>query len=234
VSCSKTTNKMKNPSNKMTTELIDISSNKLTATNVNVTDVTYLGEKATKVKLTDAYQQKLVDAFKAKKHINPNAHAALPIDLFIGEVEFDMAIEINEFANPFSRGFGGLAFRLQEDNETYEAIYTRGTNGLLNKPLPEATQVTHGIQYVSEPKQNFAFLRTNYPEIYEKPASISINTWHHYKFVIKENSVSVFIDNAPTPSITSDDQFAIKTTGKLALWLGPATNTYFKNFKITK
>ena len=233
ISCNNNKNNMTEKKTQ-TSKSIDISSSNLKSTNVDITDVVYKDEKATKVKLTEKHQQELIDAAKQKKFIPAHAHAILPVDLHTGIVEFDMAIEINEHANPFSRGFAGLAFRLQPDDVTFEAIYPRGSNGTLNDPLPEAVRVLHGIQYVSEPKNNFFALREKFPEIYEKSARISIDNWHHYKYVIEKNTVSVYIDNAPTPSITVDNQFAVNSSGKLALWLGGATNVYFKKFKVTK
>jgi hypothetical protein len=228
-SCDKTATQEVNP----TTRTIDITVSNLTSTNVDITEVSYLGESATKVVMTNARQQELIDSAAVGNFIAAHAFATVPVELHTGTVEFDMAVELNSFADAFSRGFGGLAYRLQTDNERYEAVYSRGANGLLNSPFPPADQVTHGIQYVSEPAQNFFVLRTDYPEVYEKSANIAINTWHHYKYVISENTVSVYIDNEPTPSITADDQFAITSSGKLALWVADATNAYFKNLVVT-
>ncbi|CAA6798747.1 MAG: Unknown protein [uncultured Aureispira sp.] len=214
-------------------ESIDIAAANLTAKNTDLTDVTYLGAAATKVNVTPARQQAVDDSMAVGTMIGPEAYATLPVEMYTGIVEFDMAIQLNQYANPFSRGFAGLAYRLQDDGVTYEGIYARGTNGLLNDPFPSATQVIHGLQYFSEPNYHFLALRASHPEVYEKPASIAIDTWHHYKYVIGESTTAIYIDNAPAPSMTVDNQFSVTNSGKVALWIGTSTDAYFKDLTVT-
>lgn len=212
---------------------VDISPANLTASNVDLSSETYLGAAATKVSVTAAREQIMADSMAVGTLIGPEAYAALPVELYTGVVEFDLAIQLNQHANPFSRGFAGLAYRLQDDGITYEGIYARGTNGLLNDPFPSATQVIHGLQYFSEPNYHFFALRDSHPEVYEKPASIAIDSWHHYKYVIGENTTSIYIDNAPAPSMTVDNQFSVTNSGNVLLWVGGATDAYFKELKVT-
>ena len=64
-----------------------------------------------------------------------------------GSIEVELAGTPRAGAPPDSRGFIGIAFRL-ESSERYECIYIRPTNGRADDQLRR----NHTMQYVSEPE----------------------------------------------------------------------------------
>lgn len=195
--------------------------------NVNVDRAEYLGRPALKVAFTDEYQQ-------TNEAAQANAYVTIPLTYFYeGTIEVDIAAERNSYANEFSRAFAGVAFRSQPDpkKETYDLVYLRMTNGLLNNPPPPEDRAVRAVQYISPPKWTFDNLREQFPGKYEAGAKIAEKRWNHLRLTVKNNTVQVFIDYDPTP-VLNVPLLGTRAPGPIAFWVDDATTAYFSNLQI--
>jgi hypothetical protein len=212
------------------TEQIDVqlSSTTVNCINTKVKDTVFLGQSALRVSFTDYYEMNYLT-------VQGNGYAEIPISFHNGTIEFDIALELNMYGDTaYTRGFGGILYRKQNE-ETYECFYLRATNGSLNTPpTSDPERLKHAIQYISAPIFHFDTLRTMYPDVYEKPAKIAINRWHHIKLEVNGEKASVFIDNEISPSITVDKMFGANKEGNIGLYVDQGTNAYFKKMTVTK
>jgi hypothetical protein len=204
---------------------ITLNSSNVSAYNTKVKDTVFLGQSALRVSFTDDYELNV--------GTQANAYAEIPVSFHNGIIEFDIALELNQYANEFTRGFGGVLFRKQ-NIDMYECIYLRGTNGSLNNPPPTDPRLTRAIQYISAPQYDFQVLRDNYPGVYEKGAKITINRWHHLKIEVNNKKAVVYIDGDSNPTLTIDNMFGENKEGKVGLFVDQGTNAYYKNMTILK
>lgn len=152
------------------------------------------------------------------------------ITLSNGIIEFDMAGGRSVDAGPMSRGFLGLAFRISEDNTTYDCFYIRAANGRAKTQL----QRNHTVQYISSPDFEWHKLRTETPGKYETYVDMVQLEWTHVKIIIKDNTAEIYVHNATQPTLVVGELLGSQKEGKLGLWVGPGTDAYFANLKITK
>ena len=205
--------------------------NNFLAQNVTVNRATYLGRPALKVAFTDAYQKYYTNA----GFVQTLAYVGIPFTrrFFEGIIDVDIAAERNKYADESIRAFAGILFRKQAENQG-EIVYLRMTNGRLNNPQPEpAERLSRAIQYVSPPKWDFLTLRTEYPGKYEAGADIAEKRWNHLRLVVKNNTVSAYIDKAAKPSLQVP-LLGTSAPGSIALFVDDSTDAYFSNFRITK
>ena len=85
------------------------------------------------------------------------------LDFKDGTIEVDAVGVPRQGAPPDTRGFVGLAFRVQDRGTRFEAFYLRFTNGRADDQFRR----NHATQYVSEPDFPWFRLRQDYPGVYE-------------------------------------------------------------------
>jgi len=90
-----------------------------------------------------------------------------------GIIEVQALSRLLPDAPDYARGFIGLAFRIDENNSTFEGIYIRPTNGRAE----DAFRRNHCTQYFSYPDFKFDRLRDEFPEKYESYADIGLDEW---------------------------------------------------------
>ena len=144
-----------------------------------------------------------------------------------GTIEVDLAGKPSAGAGPGARGFIGIAFRLQD--EKYEYIYLRPTNGRAD----DQVRRNHSTQYSSHPEFDFARLRKESPEKYESYVDLQPGVWTKYRVEIDGRKARLYVHDAEQPSLIVDDLKMDPRAGGVALWVGPATEGYFSNLKIT-
>jgi hypothetical protein len=76
-----------------------------------------------------------------------------------GTIEVQVLSRLLDDAPDFARGFIGIAFRISEDNATFECIYLRPTNSRAGQQLRR----NRSIQYFSFPDFKFERLRNEAP-----------------------------------------------------------------------
>jgi hypothetical protein len=145
-----------------------------------------------------------------------------------GTIEVDVAGQPAAGAGSGARGFIGIAFRLRGDG-AYEYIYLRPTNGRAE----DQVRRNHSTQYSSHPDFDFARSRQEAPEKYESYVDLEPGVWTKYKIEVEGRKARLYVHGADQPCLIVDDLKLEPGPGGVALWVGPGTEGYFSNLKIT-
>lgn len=148
-----------------------------------------------------------------------------------GTIEVEVLSKFLPDAPEWARGFIGIAFRINDDNSKFENIYIRPDNGRSEDQIRR----NHSVQYYAYPDFKFDRLRKEEPEKYESYADMKMNSWIKIKIVVKGAQARLYLDNNKQPSIVVlDMKHGTKGNGSIGFWVGPGTEGYFKNLKVTK
>jgi hypothetical protein len=145
-----------------------------------------------------------------------------------GTIEVDLAGQPAAGAGTGARGFIGIAFRLQS-NGAYEYIYLRPTNGRAD----DQVRRNHSTQYSSYPDFDFARSRQEAPEKYESYVDLEPGVWTKFKISVEGRKARLYVHGAEQPCLIVDDLKLEPRSGGVALWVGPGTEGYFSNLRIT-
>src|SRR5689334_3249954 len=145
-----------------------------------------------------------------------------------GTVEVDLAGQPAAGTFAGARGFIGIAFRIQGDGR-YEYIYLRPTNGRAD----DQVRRNHSTQYSSHPDFDFARSRQEAPEKYESYVDLQPGVWTKYKIEVEGRKARLYVHGGEQPCLIVDDLKLDPREGGIALWVGPGTEGYFSNLKIT-
>jgi len=126
--------------------------------------------------------------------------------------------------------FIGVAFH-GKDTTSYDAVYFRPFNFF----SPDTARRKHAVEYISHPDYPWEKLRAEHPLVYEHPVypAPDPDKWFHATIVVKQDSVSVYVNHFKTASLTikKPDTFS---EGKIGLWTDPdALSGAFANLSIT-
>lgn len=140
-----------------------------------------------------------------------------------GTIEFDVRGK-----DVLQRSFVGVAFH--GAGEAYEAVYFRPFNFHANDPLSRS----HAVQYVSMPAYTWDKLRSEHPGQYEKAIDPAPDPsgWVHARIVVAYPNITVFVNNAETPSLVVN-QLTHHKSGWIGLWVGNGSGGEFANLKIS-
>jgi hypothetical protein len=145
-----------------------------------------------------------------------------------GTIEVDLAGQPAAGSGGGARGFIGIAFRLQDDGK-YEYIYLRPTNGRAD----DQVRRNHSTQYSSHPDFDFAQSRKEAPEKYESYVDLEPGVWTKYRIEVDGRNARLYVHGAEQPCLVVKDMKLEPRDGGVALWVGPGTEGYFSNLKIT-
>jgi len=180
---------------------------------VKLDSVDYLGKRA--VKITEDGQVP-----------NGEAYAILKDAVFHnGAIEVELAGRPANAASG-SRGFIGIAFRLQ--NGQFEYIYLRPTNGRAD----EQVRRNHSTQYSAYPNFSFADARQQAPEKYESYVDLEPGVWTRSRITVEGTKASLYVHGASKPCLIVNDLKLGDSSGGVALWIGPGTEGYFTGLEI--
>jgi len=192
------------------------SVDRLEAKNVSVTQTTFKGRGA-------------VQLIAAPNADNATSYAVLKDQVFRdGVIEVDLAGQPAAGAGEGARGFIGIAFRLQADGR-YEYIYLRPTNGRAD----DQVRRNHSTQYSSHPDFDFARSRKEAPEKYESYVDLQPGVWTRYRIDVQGRTARLYVNGTEQPVLIVNDLKLAPQPGRVALWVGPGTEGYFANLKIT-
>lgn len=186
------------------------------------------GLKAVNVKL-DAAEFSGRKAVHAQAEANRNGMAVMAFRFHSGTIELDVAGQPAPGADSSARGFIGLAFRVSGDETHYECFYLRPTNGRAEDPIRRS----HAVQYEAEPDYPWDRLRKENPGQYESAADIQPGVWTKMKIVVEGRKAQLFVNGSEQPCLIVNDLKHGVTDGGLALWVGPGTDGYFSNLRVT-
>ena len=152
-------------------------------------------------------------------------------DITNGTIEVKVLSRLLKNAPEFSRGFIGIAFRINDSNTKYESIYIRPTNGRAD----DQVRRNHSIQYYSYPDYKFDRLRKESPERYEAYADMELDKWITLRIEVKGAQAKLFLNNNEQPSLVVNDlKHGANTAGAIALWVETGTEGYFRDLKVHK
>jgi hypothetical protein len=145
-----------------------------------------------------------------------------------GTIELDVAGLPRHGARPDTRGFIGIAFRVQDRGRRYEAFYLRMTNGRADDQLRR----NHSAQYISQPDFPWNRLRNDNPGMYESYVDISAGEWTRMKIEVAGATARLYVNGASEPCLIVKDLKLGEIHGQVALWIGSDTAAYFSNLTI--
>src|SRR5258708_11278634 len=188
----------------------------LEARGTSVSNVTYQGKSAVRLDaLPNAANGQSYAIVKGSRFRN-------------GTIEVELAGKPAANAGPGARGFIGMAFRVQGNR--YEYIYLRPTNGRAD----DQVRRNHSTQYGAQPAFDFDRLRKESPEKYESYVDLESGVWTKYRIVVDGKKARLFVHGAAQPCLIVNDMKLGDSEGAVALWVGPGTEGYFTNLKITQ
>jgi hypothetical protein len=192
------------------------SADRLEGRNVSIAQTNYKGRSA-------------IQVIAAPDAANAASYAVVKdVSFRDGTIEVDVAGQPAAGAGSGARGFIGIAFRLQSDG-AYEYIYLRPTNGRAD----DQVRRNHSTQYSSHPDFDFARSRQEAPEKYESYVDLEPGVWTKYKIEVEGRKARLYVQGAEQPCLIVNDLKLEPRAGGVALWVGPGTDGYFANLKIT-
>ena len=147
-----------------------------------------------------------------------------------GTIEVELAGQPAAGAQGGARGFVGVAFRVQEDDETYDCFYLRPTNGRADDQIRR----NHSAQYISHPHWTWFRLREETPGQYETYVDIGPAEWIAVKIEVTGEKARLYVNGAAQPTlIVNDLKSGADGRGKVALWMEGSTVAHFRNLRIS-
>jgi hypothetical protein len=192
------------------------SADRLEGQNVSIAQTTFNGRSA-------------IQVIAAPDAANAASYAVVKdVSFQNGTIEVDLAGQPAAGAGGGARGFIGIAFRLQRDG-SYEYIYLRPTNGRAD----DQVRRNHSTQYSAHPDFDFARSRQQAPEKYESYVDLEPGVWTTYKIDVDGRRARLYVHGAAQPSLVVNDLKHEPRAGGVALWVGPGTEGYFANLRVT-
>ena len=158
--------------------------------------------------------------YKGKKALHlagrEQCYVYLPIDDFQdGVIEVDISGDI----------FSGMGFRGRDKGKRVEKMYFRPQNSGTDRH-------ENTVQYsvIGREGGHWCDLRTQFPGKYETGVDIKQGEWFHAKFVIKGESLKVYLNGSDKPILTVDPMLDGVSKGSVGVW---GWDSYFANFKYT-
>jgi hypothetical protein len=145
-----------------------------------------------------------------------------------GVIEIEVAGSPGTGAPADSRGFIGVAFRVQEKGAKGEYFYLRPTNARCEDQLRR----NHTTQYVSAPDYPWQRLRKENPGVYESYADVETGAWTKMKIVVSGTKAQLYVNGAAQPALVVNDLKLGDSHGQIALWAHNSTDAYFSNLTI--
>jgi len=146
-----------------------------------------------------------------------------------GTIEADVAGAPAPGVGDFARGFIGIAFRVQAEGAKLELFYIRPTNGRADDQLRR----NHSVQYESFPDWPWNRLRQETPGVYESYTDLETGAWTKMKIAVSGAKAKLYVNGAAQPCLIVNDLKLAPNPGAVALWVGPGTDGYFSNLRVT-
>jgi hypothetical protein len=201
--------------------------------NVAAEPATLQGRKGLRLTLSEEGRRRL-------ESMTPEARAQVQVRLDLlasieglafsnGVIEAEIAGAPAPGAGEGARGFVGIAFRLQKDNQTYDAFYLRPTNGRAD----DQERRNHATQYISHPEWPWFRLRKETPSKYESYVDLVPGEWTKIKIEVRGSRARLYVrDNEQPTLIVNDVKSGAHGKGAVALWLEPGTVAHFRNLTV--
>ena len=134
-------------------------------------------------------------------------------------------------APEFARGFLGVAFRIDENNERFESLYIRPTNGRNENQLRR----NRSTQYFSYPDYKYDRFRAESPGEYESYTDMDLDEWIDLKVNVDGEHAELYVNNSKYPVLVVNDlKHGPDAEGAIALWVEEGTEGFFKDLKVSQ
>jgi hypothetical protein len=148
-----------------------------------------------------------------------------------GVIEAEIAGDIRPGAPEGARGFVGIAFRVQNDLQTYDAFYLRPTNGRAD----DQVRRNHAAQYIAHPDWPWFRLRKEFPSKYEAYVDLQPGTWTKVKIEVHGEQARLYVHDMKQPTlIVNDVKSGASAKGAVALWIDTDTVAHFRNLVVSR
>ena len=145
-----------------------------------------------------------------------------------GTIELEVAGSPRPGTPADSRGFIGLAFRVQDKDGKGEYFYLRPTNARCEDQLRR----NHATQYVSAPDYPWHRLRKENPGVYESYIDLDPGAWTKMKVVVSGTTARLYVNGSAQPALVVNDLKLGESHGQIALWAHTTTDAYFSNLTV--
>jgi len=146
-----------------------------------------------------------------------------------GTIEVELARAPESGAGESARGFVGIAFRLQEDLQTYDAFCLRPMNGRAE----DQERRNHSVQYISHPDWPWFRFRKETPGKYESYVDLVPGQWTKIRIEVDGERARLYVHGNEQPTlIVNDIKSGAHASGGVALWLEPGTVAHFRNLTV--
>jgi len=145
-----------------------------------------------------------------------------------GSIELEVAGSPRPGTPADSRGFIGLAFRVQDKDGKGEYFYLRPTNARCEDQLRR----NHSTQYVSAPDYPWHRLRKENPGVYESYVDLDPGAWTKMKVVVSGTTARLYVNGSAQPALVVNDLKLGESHGQIALWAHTTTDAYFSNLTV--
>ncbi|SFE52494.1 hypothetical protein [Trichococcus pasteurii] len=146
-----------------------------------------------------------------------------------GTIEVKVLSRLLPDAPEFARGFLGIAFRIDENNEHFESLYIRPTNGRNENQLRR----NRSTQYFSYPDYKFDRFRAESPGEYESYADMDLDEWIDLKVKVDGEHAELYVNNSKHPVLVVNDlKHGPDKEGAIGLWVEEGTEGFFKDLKV--
>jgi hypothetical protein len=153
------------------------------------------------------------------------------VDFSSGVIEAEIAGALAPGAASDARGFVGIAFRVHEDLQTYDAFYLRPTNGRAE----DQERRNHSVQYISLPEWPWFRLRQATPGRYEAYVDLVPGAWTKIKIEVRGEYARLYVhDNEQPTLIVTGLKSGAEGHGGIALWLEPGTVAHFRSLVVER
>jgi 3-keto-disaccharide hydrolase len=186
------------------------------------------GHRALRVELTDAVT---LQGKPGVDYVDMPTFVIIPADFKNGTIEVDILSRLNGKGPADARAFAGIAYRITDGGDHFEAVYLRPLNGL--KTIPPSPRDKRAMQYFAYPDWKFDRLREEYPDgRYEAAANIGPGEWITLKIDIDGTQVTVTVNDIERLSLTETK--ATPVAGAVGLFVDIGSESFFSNLKITR
>src|SRR5687768_11190695 len=151
------------------------------------------------------------------------------LDFDNGIIQVELAGTPGPGAGEGARGFVGIAFRVSNDMQTFDAFYLRPTNGRAE----DQERRNHATQYISHPDWTWSRLRRETPSKYEAYVDLVPDEWTKIKIEVRGGRALLYVHDHEQPTlIVNDVKSGADRNGAVALWIGPGTVAHFRNLTV--
>ena len=167
------------------------------------------------------------DGTAVKMNAQPGDGLGMVKGVFFSKGIIDL--EIKGENNP-GKSFVGVAFNIQNDS-TFEAIYFRPFNFVAE----EAIRRAHMVQYINHPDNTWRALRETRTGEFENEIKNppDPDDWFHARIVVDDDRVSVYVNDAQTPSLEVE-RLDTHKSDRIAVWTGFNSAGWFRSITISQ